>query len=334
MCTRVLYETGNNTYLLGRCMDWSDMNIEPVWWVFPRGMNRDGGVGKDSIKWSSKYGSVIISMYNLASCDGMNEAGLAANLLYLSESEYGDPDKSKRPQISLGALLQYILDNYKTVAEAVNAFKSDPLTVVTALAPNGKAGTAHFSVSDPSGDSAIFEYIGGKIVIHHSPEYTVMTNSPTYDQQLALNTYWELIGGRNMLPGTITAADRFVRASYNLKSSPKYKDKEAVAAIFSQMRSIGVPLGMEDPDKPNIASTLWRSVVDHDKKRYYFESVLNPAIFWVDFKNLNFEPGAKTVSLKLDGPDIMAGEVSALFKPAEPFKFLAPKWAQTLEEAS
>jgi choloylglycine hydrolase len=40
-----------------------------------------------------------------------------------------------------------------------------------------------------------------------------MTNSPTYDQQLALNRYWEQIGGTTMLPGTNRAADRFVRAS-------------------------------------------------------------------------------------------------------------------------
>ena len=42
-----------------------------------------------------------------------------------------------------------------------------------------------------------------------------MTNSPVYEQQIALNAYWDLIGGNNMLPGTINAADRFVRLSYS-----------------------------------------------------------------------------------------------------------------------
>ena len=36
-----------------------------------------------------------------------------------------------------------------------------------------------------------------------------MTNSPKYDQQLALNEYWKQIGGTVMLPGTNRAADRF-----------------------------------------------------------------------------------------------------------------------------
>ena len=41
-----------------------------------------------------------------------------------------------------------------------------------------------------------------------------MTNSPTYDKQLAINEYWKEFDGAVMLPGTVRAADRFARASY------------------------------------------------------------------------------------------------------------------------
>ena len=76
-----------------------------------------------------------------------------------------------------------------------------------------------------------------------------------------------------------------MRASYSLKASPKYKDRrDAIASVFSQMRSVGVPLGMSDPDKPNISSTLWRSVIDQETKRYYFDSVINPSVIWVDLQ--------------------------------------------------
>ncbi len=197
--------------------------------------------------------------------------------------------------------------------------------MVTANAPNGRPASVHISISDPTGDSAILEYIGGKLKIHHGGEYKVMTNSPVYDQQLALNAYWDQVGGKNFLPGTISAADRFVRASYALKVSPKFKDRRtAVAAVFSQMRSIGVPLGMSDPDKPNISSTLWRSVIDHDTKRYYFDSVINPSVIWVDLDKVNLTPGAKPMKLKLAVPGNLGGEVSSKFEPATPFKFLAP----------
>ena len=56
--------------------------------------------------------------------------------------------------------------------------------MVTMKAPTGEAGTVHLSVSDASGDSAIFEYIDGKLVIHHGKQYQVMTNSPIFSEQI------------------------------------------------------------------------------------------------------------------------------------------------------
>ena len=41
-----------------------------------------------------------------------------------------------------------------------------------------------------------------------------MTNSPTYNKQLALCEYWKSIGGLSFLPGTNRASDRFARASF------------------------------------------------------------------------------------------------------------------------
>jgi choloylglycine hydrolase len=304
-------------------MDWNDPTAETDLWVFPKGMQRDGGIGKNPIRWTSKYGSVVASFYNAATADGMNEKGLVGNILYLAEADYGEPAKTGKPTISVGAWLQYILDSYATVAEAVAALKDEPFTVIAPVLPNGRAAAVHTSLSDPSGDSAILEYLNGKLVIHHGPECQVMTNSPVYDQQLALNAYWDLIGGNNMLPGTINAADRFVRLSYFLKSSPKYKDRKmAVAAVFSQMRAIGVPLGMEDPNHPNISATLWRTVADHGARRYYFESTISPAVFWVDLDKVNLEPGADVMKLETLGSKTLAGEVSAEFQPAQPFKFM------------
>jgi len=323
MCSRIEYETGTGTYITGRGMDWNDSTMPTDLWVFPKGMQRDGGIGTHPITWTSRYGSVIAAIYESATVDGINEKGLVGNVLYLAEADYGNPARTDRPTISVGAWAQYFLDNFATVAESVEAMQGDPFTVVAPLLPNGRAAAAHISLSDASGDSAIFEYLDGELVIHHGSAYTVMTNSPVYDQQLALNAYWDLIGGNNMLPGTISAADRYVRLSYNLKSSPKFKERHmAVAAVFSQMRSIGVPLGMADPDHPNISATLWRSVADHDARRFYFESTLRPSVFWVDLDKVDLKPGAEAKKLETLGPTYLAGEVSSEFKPAEPFKFM------------
>jgi penicillin V acylase-like amidase (Ntn superfamily) len=122
---------------------------------------------------------------------------------------------------------------------------------------------------------------------------------------------------------TISAADRFVRLSYNLEASPKFKDRDlAVASAFPQIRAISVPLGMSDPERRNIASTLWRTVADQDAKRYYFESVVFPAVFWVDVAKVDLSPGARptTVAIERDRP--LAGEASAHFSKATPFAWL------------
>jgi penicillin V acylase-like amidase (Ntn superfamily) len=190
--------------------------------------------------------------------------------------------------------------------------------------PGGKKAGGHLALADASGDSAIFEYIAGKLVVHHDRKYTVMTNSSSFDQQLAINTYWKGVNGLNFQPGTIGSADRFVRMSWSLNAAPKEKDQRlAVATAFSLIRSISVPLGLADPEKPNIAATIWRTVSDTGAGRYFFESSYNPSIFWVDLKKLKLEPGSAPARLDLSGRPILSGEVSDKFVPTEPFKFLS-----------
>lgn len=114
-------------------------------------------MGPRSMQWTSKFGSVVVSAYEVGTPDGMNEKGLVANMLYLAESDYGRPD-NKRPCISNLAWPQYVLDSYATVAEAVNALSDDSFQVVAPVLPNGRPSSMHLAISDPTGDSAILEY--------------------------------------------------------------------------------------------------------------------------------------------------------------------------------
>ena len=87
-----------------------------------------------------------------------------------------------------------------------------------------------------------------------------MTNSPPFDDQLTLNAYWKEIGGSVMLPGTIRASDRFVRASYYINALPKdLTGTRAIASVFSVIRNASAPLGITTPGEPNVASTIWRT---------------------------------------------------------------------------
>jgi len=324
-CSRLFYESSSGDCFTGRSMDWME-SLNSKLWIFPQGMKRDGGVGPGSMEWTSKYGSVVTSIYDFASSDGMNEAGLVANMLYLVESDYGVEKRAGQKKLSGGAWLQYILDSFPSVASAVEAQKKDSICIVAPDLPTGKKSGIHLSLSDASNNSAILEYIDGNLVIHEGSEFRVMTNSPSFDRQLAIKEYWEEIGGATFLPGTHRAADRFSRLNYNLKSVPKVNSSHlAVATVLSIIRHTSVPLGISDPHKPNQASTLWRTVADHSAGRYYFELVTSLSVFWVDLKNVNFSEGAHVKNLVVEGPDVfLSGEVSGSFVPAKPFRFLRP----------
>lgn len=324
MCTRLVYLGPNGNIVTGRSMDWK-LDLATNLWGLPRGMKRTGQVGANSVEWTAKYGSVVASAYDVCTTDGLNEAGLSANLLWLAESEYPKYDGS-RPGLTIAAWAQYVLDNFATVAEAVESLEADPFDVVTDGVPGqDRLATLHLSLSDASGDSAIVEYIDGHQTIHHGRGYQVMTNSPIFSQQLAINAYWEQLGGTVMLPGTNRAADRFARASFYVNAVPKTEDpKIALASVFSVIRNVSVPYGISTPNEPNISSTRWRTVAHHTRKLYFFESALTPNVFWVDLNKLEFGEGAPVRKLDLGANEsnTFAGESSADFVAAEPFIFL------------
>jgi len=323
-CTRAVYLGPEGQTVTGRSMDWQE-DMHTNLWIFPRGMDRTGGLDRGALEWKSLYGSVVASVYEGATADGMNEKGLVANLLYLAESEYPAATDT-RPAVTICAWTQYVLDRFATVAEAVAELRKETFRVVPITAPNGRPGLVHLAISDPSGDSAIFEYVGGRLRIHHSRDYQVMTNSPLFDEQLALNRYWQEIGGTVMLPGTNRAADRFARASFYINACRQSADpREAVADVFSVMRNVGVPRGITTPDKPNISSTIWRTVSDQKQRIYYYESTFSPGVVWVQFADLDFASESGVRKLQLDGEPDRAGNQTGEFKAAQPFRFLRPR---------
>ncbi|NEO71461.1 MAG: linear amide C-N hydrolase [Moorea sp. SIO3H5] len=308
-------------------MDWYE-DIKSNLWMFPAGMERDGVVGKNSVEWKSKYGSVIAAGFDMGTADGLNEKGLMANLLYLSEADFGERDTS-REGISYSAYTQYILDNFATVEEAVSALENDELQVVPSPLPSDSGirrdPTLHFSISDALGDSAIFEHLEGKLVIHHGKEFAVMTNSPIYDEQIGLNGYWESVGGDAMLPGTRRAADRYVRASYYLKNLPTpQSDRQALANVMSVMRNVSSPFRVSDPEQPNLSHTIWRTAANHLSNVYYFESTLSPNVIWVELREDDLKEGAPVKKLELSGNYDLVGNVTGDFIEAEAFKFTGP----------
>lgn len=324
-CTRVLYQGPDYMIATGRTMDWKE-DLHTNLYIFPRGIERKGASSAETIEWVSKYGSVVAAGYDIGICDGINEKGLVANLLFLPESVY-ETDNDQRPVMGLSIWTQYVLDNFATVEEAVKELSKDTFRIDAPDLPNGVKSRLHLALSDSTGDSAIIEYLDGHISIYEGKQYQVLTNSPAYNLQLAVNDYWKQVGGLNMLPGTNRSSDRFARASFYVNAVAQTADPEiAIPTVFSVIRNVSVPYGISTPDSPHISSTRWRSVCDQKDLVYYFEKTVPMAVMHVNLKDIDFSKGSGERVLKLtDGKNYEGNVTSEFVKSSHPFSFLFAK---------
>jgi choloylglycine hydrolase len=325
-CSRVLWASPDGQVLVGRTQDWTE-KAGHAFRVFPRGMERTGAVAENPLKWTSKYGSLVLTAYDMGTHEGVNEKGLSAHALYLAvNAAFGERDP-KKEAIGVMQWVQYYLDNYETVAEAVEATKPINFQIEPLILPNGYPTLIHISLSDKSGDSAVIEYKDGVPQIFHDRRFTVMTNEPTYDVQIENLKQYRTFGGDKPLPGERTPMDRFVRAAYYASGLQKPADRaEAAAFMFSVIRNVSVPFGLGDPDKPNVASTIFRTVQDLTGQRYYFESTYAPNVVWVNYDQIDFSAGKPEMELKVEKRIFtLNGDVTSLLAPAEPLVFASNK---------
>ena len=153
MCPRVLRNTNDFAVFTGRSMDWPE-STEPLVVVFPRGRRRDGGllltevvVPDNPLRWTSRYGSLVTTVYGLGTVDGLNERGLGVHALYLQSTDVG-PRNVEVPGQHTGLWAQYLLDQAATVAEALALMDGIQLVMIAA---HGFDATLHLAIEDAAG---------------------------------------------------------------------------------------------------------------------------------------------------------------------------------------
>jgi len=317
MCTRVLWSSagqpGSGVVVVGRTMDWI-VPTETILALRPRGAKRESAPGDPgSFTWEATYGSVVALMYGRIAVDGMNERGLQVNGLYLAEADYG-PRDTQRPGVLLSEAVQLLLDRHDSVASAVAWLRESRVQIIP-MNVGDHPGTGHISLADAHGDSAIIEYLGGELSVHHGTEFTVMANSPVYDQQLQLLQRYQGLGGDAPLPGGTESPDRFARAAFYSTRLPQTTDpREAVTYVFSVMRNASAPYGVADESRPNVSTTRWRTVADMTNRVYFFESTRSPNVVWVRLDEVDFATGPERHLDLVTEPD-RSGDVTSEFVP-------------------
>lgn len=309
MCTRIFWSDNGVAKVASRTMDWL-VSDEPRLWSLPAGLRRSGGA-PGAIEWESKFASVCLSMFDSGTVDGMNDQGLGVHLLYLESADFGAPGDG--PVIGNTHWGQWVLDRFATVSEAVDAMEG---MRVESVPIRGQNLHCHMSLEDAHGDSAIVEPIAGKLVVHHGPEYAVMANDPTFDEQLANLRRYLPYGGDLPLPGDILSTDRFVRATYFLEHLPPPRDvEEAVAGVIHIASNVACPPGAPYNDF-SVYPTWWTSAVDLTNLTYYFWSRLSPGLIWVSLTDLARPAGSPVLVLDPEAPGL-TGDISDRFLPLE-----------------
>ncbi len=201
--------------------------------------------------------------------------------------------------MSMAMLVGWLLDLNSTTDEVVAVLKRHDFNIGGATFDGGTVSALHWGITDASGKSAIPEFDHGEVRIYDEGDLSAVTNDPNWPQMQAIISYWDKIGGKNMLPGTVSSPDRCVRGHYFVNHVEKTGDRNlGVSILRSVMGICSVPYTYTVDGEPNISSTQWRSYANLRDLVYYFDIVTNEGIFYVDLKKCNLRKGSPV--LKLD----------------------------------
>jgi len=320
-CTRVIYSGSDGLFVVGRSLDWSTP-IPTNLYVYPRGMEKVGNVIPNSVRWTSKYGAVYAVGYDGGITEGMNEKGLVVNGLFCKGAVYVNSGSNGRAPISLSMFQAWILDLCSTTQEAVDLLQDQNFSISGASFDGGKVAALHWGITDAMGNTAVLEFNDGQLKIYQgtAADMPVLTNDPAWPSMNAINDYWQKVGGVNMLPGTVTSPDRFVRAHFFTNHVRKTGEADLAASICrSILMAECVPFTYAVEGEPNISSTQWRSMSNLRDKRYYFELVTGNGLYYIDLNKCDLRKGAPVMKLDNTKSTDYTGEANRHLFKAKPF---------------
>jgi choloylglycine hydrolase len=248
--------------------------------------------------WTSKYGSIT---FNQVGCDwpfgGINEEGLVVESLAVDKADYLVPDE--RPIITGMQWIQYQLDNFSRIEQVI---ASDSQLRIKNPPPGSLMG--HCIVCDKTGNCAVIESLGGKMVYYtnETMPVKVLTNS-TYTESMAF-----LHDDRKGNLGNFSLF-RFVKAVEMLKA---YKPKASPSAVdysFDILSNVRATGGFYLLGEPNY--TQWSIVYDIKNLKVYFRTRGNEQIRYLALSSLDFS--CKTPIKVLDIQADLSGDVTKKF---------------------
>jgi choloylglycine hydrolase len=183
----------------------------------------DAPQGTASARWVSRFGSLTFNQYGREfPSGGMNEVGLAVELMWLDETRYPAPDA--RPALGCLQWIQYQLD---TAASVEDLLQSDAKVRIDARAP------LHFLVADRSGDVATVEFLDGRLTTHRGPDLPVaaLTNN---EYAASVDFLKQADASRDPAEGP-GSLERFARTARRVRDFGAHPPTDPVAFAFATL---------------------------------------------------------------------------------------------------
>ncbi len=252
-CTSFLMQDDKRP-LMGKSYDW-DLGHGMVM-VNQRGREKTGLAAKATDRpptWTAQYGSITFNQYGREfPVGGMNEAGLAVEVLWNFSAEFPEPDK--RPSLNELQWIQYQLDNYASVKEMIA--HADSIRIA------GLYAKVHYLAVDQQNHSASFSYIDGKLVIN---EDTLAITNTTLSESLSYLKKFTGFSGKLAIPEGKESLDRFVITRSMLTAGDQaVAVRQPIGFAFSVLDAVETP-----------GYTQWKIVYDLASREIHFRTAKN-----------------------------------------------------------
>lgn len=322
MCTCVRLSAEDGTVVVGRTQEFAAA-LESQLAALPRGY---AGVSAapdgDGVTWVANYGVVGVSAFGHVGllADGINEKGLYAGDLYMPGScEYTPADgKNASSLLAPADMVAFVLGTCADVAETRTAMASVNVWSATVEAM-GFAPPLHLVVHDRSGDSAVFEWRDGEMIVFDNP-IGVTTNAPHFDWHTtnlrnyvslgAVNPTSATIAGVELhpfgqgvgmtgLPGNSSPPARFVRAASFVATHQGAADGAAAELdMFHIMNNFDIPGGsVVSADGTSVEHTRYTVIANLHDSHYIVQWMHDPTPRLIDLNTTDFDTGPRQTPL-------------------------------------
>jgi choloylglycine hydrolase len=224
--------------------------------------------GQLPIQWTSRYGSVTFNQLSREfPLGGMNEAGLVVEELSYTPTVY--PAIDSFPMINELQWIQYQLDNYASVDEV--------LTNLHQLRISKLLFGLHFFLTDREGQSAVIEFISGKVRVYTGDnlEVPVLSNN-SYENSLRYLRMFQGFGGNRPIMNRSGSQERFVRTAHLISIYNQSDSPSPIAYAFRILEEVR----QED--------TQWSIVYQPVNGRISFSIKDNKAVNTIDLEEIDF----------------------------------------------